>query len=78
MSSDYVTVSAKIRRKVWYKLKKRGVRFSKIIRKALKEELDKLEKEELKEKLKKASKILQKLTEEEIIALIRTEMDERC
>ena len=77
MSSNYVTVSAKIRREVWHKLKRRGVRFSKIIRKALEEELDRLEKEELKEKMKKASSILQKLTEEEITALIRTERDER-
>ena len=77
MSSNYVTVSAKIRKKVWYKLKKRGFRFSKIIRKAIEKEFNKLEKEELEEKIDKATKMLNKISEEEVIASIREDRDKR-
>ena len=78
MGSNFVTISAKIRKEVWYKLKKRGVRFSEIIRRAIEEELNKLEKEEeLEEKIEKATKILNKIPEEEVVASIREDRDER-
>lgn len=77
MKSNYVTVSAKIKRDLWVRLKKQNIKISEIIRRALEEELRKKEREELKKKLKKAGAILAIHSDDEIVELIRKSRDER-
>jgi len=77
MKSNYVTVSAKIKRDLWVRLKKQNIKISEVIRRALEEELRKKEKEELKKKLKKAGAILAIHSDDEIVELIRKSRDER-
>jgi len=74
---DYVTVSAKIRRELYNKLKKYNITISDVIRSALEEEVRKREEEEIKESLDEASKILRKIPAEEITSIIRLSREER-
>ncbi len=73
----YVTVSARIRRELYEKLKIYGVVVSDVIRRALEEEVRKREEEELREKLKRAQEILRKIPPEEIVDSIRSSREER-
>ena len=73
----FVTVSAKVRRELWEKLKSYGVNISKVIRRSLEEEIRRREEEEAKRLLGEASKHLRKLKEEEIIESIRKSREER-
>ena len=74
---SYVTVSAKIRRELYEKLRKYGIVVSDVIRKALEEEVRRREEEEIKEALVKAQKILKKISSEEIVNAIRACREER-
>ncbi len=67
----WVTVSAKIRRDLYERLKKYNVPVSEVIRRALEEEVKKREEEEVRNALKYAQKILKKIPSEEIVAIIR-------
>ena len=67
----YVTVSAKISRELYEKLKKHGVPVSRVIKRALEEEVRRREEEEIKKALAKAQSILQKIPPEEIIEAVR-------
>ena len=73
----FVTVSAKVRRELWEKLKSYGVNISEVIRRSLEEEIRRREEEEAKRLLGEASKHLRKLKEEEIIESIRKGREER-
>jgi len=73
----FVTVSAKVRRELWEKLKSYGVNISEVIKRSLEEEIKKREEEEAKRLLGKASKLLKKLSEEEIVESIRESREER-
>jgi len=77
MKSNYVTFSTKIKRELWVRLKKQNIKISKVIRKALEEELRKKEEEELKKKLEKTGAILSIHSDDEIVELIRKSRDER-
>jgi len=74
---EYVTVSARIKRELYEKLKKHGVVISDVIRKALEEEIRKREEEELEKALKRAQEILTKISSEEIVRVIRSGREER-
>ncbi len=67
----WVTVSAKIRRDLYERLKKYNVPVSEVIRRALEEEVKKREEEEVRNALKYTQKILKKIPSEEIVAIIR-------
>lgn len=67
----YVTVSAKISRELYEKLKKHGVPVSRVIKRALEEEVRRREEEEIKKALARAQSILQKIPPEEIIEAVR-------
>jgi len=71
-----VTVSAKVRRELWEKLKSYGVNISKVIRRSLEEEVRRREEEEVRKLLGEASKHLRKLSEEEVES-IRKSGEER-
>jgi len=73
----YVTVSAKIRRELYEKLKRYGISVSDVIRRALEEEVRKREEEEIKRALMKAQEILKKIPCEEIVNVIRAGREER-
>ena len=72
-----MTVSAKIDRELHEKLKKYGIPISKVIRRALEEEVKKAEKEEVKKALEKIGRTLEKIPSDEIIRLIRESREER-
>lgn len=74
---SYVTVSARIKRELYEKLKRYGVSISDVIRHALEEEVRKREEEELREMLKKAQSILAKISLEELVETIRSIREER-
>ncbi len=73
----YVTVSAKIRRELYLKLKEYGVPISKVIRRALEEEVRRREEEEVREALRRAQEILRRIPREAIVEAIRASRDER-
>jgi len=73
----YVTVSAKIRRELYEKLRKYGIVVSDVIRKALEEEIRRREEEEIKEALVKAQRILKKIPSKEIVNAVRAGREER-
>ncbi|GAB6944128.1 type II toxin-antitoxin system CcdA family antitoxin [Vulcanisaeta sp. JCM 14467] len=73
----YVTVSAKIKRELWEKLKKYNIPISDVIRKALEEAVRKAEEEELARALDEAAQILSKIPDEEIVEAIRSSREER-
>jgi len=73
----FVTVSAKVRRELWEKLKSYGVNISEVIRRSLEEEVRRREEEEVKRLLGEASKHLRKLSEEEVVESIRKSREER-
>jgi len=74
---SYVTVSARIKRDLYEKLKKYNIRVSDVIRRALEEEVMRREEEEIRETLRKARKILSKIPSEEIVEAIRRDREER-
>jgi len=73
----YVTVSAKIRRDTYEKLKTYNISISKVIREALEREIERKEEEELKKLLEEAGRILRKIPEKELMEAIRSTREER-
>jgi|Deesub1362B_J571_1020462.scaffolds.fasta_scaffold00745_4 post-segregation antitoxin (ccd killing protein) len=73
----YTTVSAKIDTKLKEKIAKYNINVSKVIKKALEEEVRRREEEEIREMLKEASKILSKVGRGNIIQFIREGREER-
>jgi len=73
----WVTVSAKIRKELYEKLKRYGVPISEVIRKALEEEVRRREEKEVREALKRAQEILMKISPEEIVTAVRSSREER-
>ena len=73
----WVTVSAKIRRDLYEKLKEHNVKISEVIKRALMEEADRREREEARKSLDNARRILEKIPPGEITSAIRASRDER-
>jgi len=73
---EYVTVSAKIDKKLRKKLEELSIRPSEVIRRALEEEVKRKTKEMILKKIKKASPLLQRVSKEEIVRAIRESRDE--
>ena len=79
----YVTVSARIRRELYERLRRYNVCVSDVIRRALEEvrrreeELKRREEEELREGLRVAQGILRKIPSEELIEAVRSSREER-
>jgi antitoxin CcdA len=73
----YVTVSARIRRELYEKLKKYSVNVSYVIRRALEEEVRRREEEEVAKMLDKAQEILARIPSEELVEAIRASREER-
>jgi post-segregation antitoxin (ccd killing protein) len=75
--SNQVIVTAKIPLKLKKKLTKLGVNVSGLVREALEAEVERLEREKLRELAKEAGKILQKIPSEEIVEAIRAGRENR-
>lgn len=75
--SNQVIVTAKIPLKLKKKLIKLGVNVSGLVREALEAEVERLEREKLRELAKEAGKILQKIPSEEIVEAIRAGRENR-
>ncbi len=73
----YVTVSARIRRELYEKLKRYGIVISDVIRRALEEEVRRREEEEVAKMLDKAQEILARIPSEELVEAIRASREER-
>jgi antitoxin CcdA len=73
----YVTVSARIRRELYEKLKRYGIVVSDVIRRALEEEVRMREEEEVAKMLDKAQEILARIPSEELVEAIRAGREER-
>jgi post-segregation antitoxin (ccd killing protein) len=74
---EYVTVSAKVRRELYEKLKMYGIPISSVIKRALEEEVRRREEEEVKRRLAEAQAVLKKIPEEEIVEAVRASREER-
>jgi post-segregation antitoxin (ccd killing protein) len=74
---EYVTVSAKVKRELYEKLKKYNISVSRVIRRALEEEIKRKEEEEIKRKLGEAQAILKKIPPDEIVNSIRESREQR-
>jgi len=72
----YVTVSDKIDRELYEKLKRYGIQVSRVVRKALEEEVRRAEEEEVKKLLERMGCILEKIPSEEIVKSIRESREE--
>lgn len=73
----YVTVSARIDKALREKLKRYGISVSKVIRRALEEEVRKAEEEEIRKILGRIGRILEKIPEEEVVKSIRENREKR-
>jgi len=73
----YVTVSAKIDRELHRKLKRYGIPISMVIKRALEEEVQRKEEEELRNTLGEMQRILKKIPQDELIQAIRSSREER-
>ncbi len=74
--SSYITVSAKIKRELYKKIRKYGINVSEVIRRALQEEVARREEEELRRMLEEAGKILGKVPEKRLVEHIRSSREE--
>ena len=74
---EYVTVSAKVRRELYEKLKSYRIPISNVIKRALEEEVRRREEEEIRKMLEKAQAILKKIPLEEIVDAVRASREER-
>ncbi len=74
--SDYKTVSAKVDQELKEKIARYNIKVSKVIKKALEEEVKKEEEKELKEMLKQSKKPLSKIGKDRTTELIREGRDE--
>ncbi len=72
-----VTVSTKIPKQLREKIQHLKIKPSKIMRKALEDEVKKREVEELKEEINKLKPILEKITMDDIVKTIREDRDSR-
>jgi antitoxin CcdA len=72
-----VTVSTKIPKQLKEKIERFKIKPSKILRKALEDEVKKREIEELKEEIDRLKPILEKVSIEDIVKSIREERDNR-
>ena len=75
MIQQCVTVSTKIPKQLKEKIKRFKIKPSKILRKALEDEVKKREIEELKEEIDRLKPILEKVSMEDIVKSIREERD---
>ena len=77
MVQQCVTVSTKIPKQLKEKIERFKIKPSKILRKALEDEVRKREMEELKEEINQLKPILEKVSIEDIVKSIREERDTR-
>lgn len=75
--ASVVTVSAKVEKRLKEKLDRYGVSVTKVVRKALEEEVRRIEREDLEKRLAETSTILGKVEPRVIVEAIRMSREER-
>ena len=77
LMQESVTVSTKIPKQLKERIQQLKIKPSKILRKALEDEVKKRELEELKEEIKKLKPVLEQISMEDIVKSIREDRDKR-
>lgn len=77
MTTECVTVSTKIPKQLKERMQRLKIKPSKILKKALEDEVKKRELEELKEEINRLKPILNKITTEDTVVSIREDRDSR-
>ena len=77
MTTECVTVSAKIPKQLKERMQRLKIKPSKILKKALEDEVKKREFEELKEEINRLRPILNKISTEDAVKSIREDRDSR-
>jgi len=77
MTTECVTVSAKIPKQLKERMQRLKIKPSKILKKALEDEVKKREFEELKEEINRLKPILEKISTEDAVKSIREDRDSR-
>ncbi|MCD6448861.1 MAG: hypothetical protein J7L58_07490 [Thermoplasmata archaeon] len=72
---DYITVSAKIPKKYKKKIDEYGISVSRVIRKAIEEEIRKVEALKIKRRIEENRKLIKKIKSEDVVALIREDRE---
>ena len=75
--SKSITVSTKIPKQLKEKIDRLKIKPSRLLRKALEDEINRRETEELKEEIDKLKPILEKISMEDIVKSIREDRDSR-
>jgi len=75
--SEYVTISAKVKRELREEARKLGINVSEVLRRALEEEVRRRKIEKLKAELDELSPILEKVSIDRVIKSIREDREER-
>jgi post-segregation antitoxin (ccd killing protein) len=71
-------ISAKVPKKLKEKAKRYGLKIGEVVRKALEEEVKKIEEEKLSKELKELSSSLKgRITKEDVVKAVRSSRDER-
>jgi antitoxin CcdA len=77
LAQECVTISTKIPKQLKEKIQRLKIKPSKILRKALEDEVKKREVEELKEEIKKLQPLLERVSMEDIVKSIREDRESR-
>jgi antitoxin CcdA len=77
MTAESVTVSTKIPKQLKERMQRLKIKPSKILKKALEDEVKKREIEELKEEINKIKTIFEKVNTEDVVKSIREDRDSR-
>ncbi|MCK4239815.1 MAG: hypothetical protein KAX33_11865 [Candidatus Lokiarchaeota archaeon] len=75
--TEYITISARIKKDLKKKIAKYGINISQLMRNAIEAEIERIEESELRKSLRKTGKIFAKIDMETITNLIREDRENR-
>lgn len=75
--TEYITISARIKKDLKKKIAKYGINISQLVRNAIEAEIERIEESELRKSLRKTGKIFAKIDMEIITNLIREDREKR-
>jgi len=75
--TEYITISARIKKDLKKKITKYGINISQLMRNAIEAEIERIEESELRKSLRKTGKIFAKIDMETITNLIREDRENR-
>ena len=75
--TEYITISARIKKELKKKIAKYGINISQLMRNAIEAEIERIEESELRKSLRKTGQIFAKIDMETITNLIREDRENR-